>query len=140
MLATLAMICGQSMALAATTQAPTAATGDAKACVSLDFQYDDASREISALTVEGAGDDSAPREAVRQTKISNEISKANLIVNLMAARKCPLPKHAPGNDYSQAATNCAIKSAQQRLGGDSAGAACDRSTWQKDLGASLPSL
>ena len=104
-------------------------------CAKLSRQYDNVSMELSSIDAEGASDDSAPREQVRQIKSNTEVQKAQIIVYLMQSAKCIMPTYAPDYIYyALPALQCQNDLMEDRLGGrtdlsEKTKTECNRDNW-----------
>ena len=108
-------------AAAQTTPAPPLST-----CESLRGQWQDVEKELAGINAEGIADNSAPRATMRAIQISNQLSNAQMILTLMSANKCPLPKRAPSSiNYALDATKCAT----EVLRGNYSSDMCKRANW-----------
>ena len=99
-------------------------------CDAFNEAIDSSIKEISFLSAEGIGDNSAPRESNRKTNQLFHMSMINANLVLMQAGKCPLPKtpihqHA----YKISAQKCML--AILKANGTNPLPDCDRSAWVK---------
>jgi hypothetical protein len=104
-------------------------------CEKLMRQYEGVSMEISAIEAQGLGDDSAPRELVRQQKTAAQMTKGQILVALMQAAKCQLPELAPDSYYIIPATQCETDRLRETSSGSDADAEkskkdCNRDFWE----------
>ena len=82
-------------------------SGPMSTCADLAASYDDISKELASIDAEGVGDNSAPREAVRQTRTNSEYLKATMVITLLAQNKCTAPKQLPDSiTYAIPAMQC----------------------------------
>lgn len=85
-------------------------------------------KKSAAVFAEGFTDDSAPRATLREMRIANSLSLAQINLNIMAQNKCP-PRQQPVNpmDYLTDALSCEL--AQQK--GEKDSPACDKGNWKR---------
>ena len=98
------------VAIAATPAAPVKPVSQgtsAGACASLKEDYGNLSKDLAQLVAKSIGDNSAPREQIRQMQRGNDYAKASVILTLMGASKCQIPTYAPDEIYfTTAAMKC----------------------------------
>jgi hypothetical protein len=76
-------------------------------CRALSTAIDYAEKDMSMLYVEGVGDDSAPREAVRQQQVGNDLQVIALNMALAARLGCPSRREpVTTRNYMSAAIKC----------------------------------
>jgi hypothetical protein len=97
------------------------------ACATLMLQFNKAEQSMASTDAEGVLDNSAPRATLRAVEISNFMATATAALQLMQARSCPLPDHAPTpNTYFMSALSCKT----DQGAGKKDTPACDRKTWK----------
>lgn len=121
------------LALAANSTSAQPAT-DAARCDKAANAIVAADMSIAAIHVDMFLDNSAPREAVRQTKTTNELLVAQMNLNLMLALRCPSIPELPspiGARFRRSAVACNDASRASAAASTRAMtiAECDRSTW-----------
>jgi len=106
--------------------AQNAAAPPPSTCESLKGQWQDVEKELAGINAEGVADNSAPRATMRAIQVSNELSKAQILIALLTANKCPLPKRAPSHlNYSLDALKCAT----EIMNGNFKSDVCKRQNW-----------
>ena len=99
------------------------------ACSKLAADYEGASKQLAMNFAEGAGDNSAVRATMRETRNATVMEKARLTVELMRGNNCKMPTEAPSMErYLSPALECqtALLTAQ----GNAMPAACVMANWQ----------
>jgi hypothetical protein len=96
-------------------------------CSKLKSQWKSIEQEMADREAEGITDNSAPRATLRATEDSNDLAKAQIILTLSQAYKCPLPPSAPSyiNFFSNA-----LSCRTDVMKGASNSPKCDRSSWK----------
>lgn len=113
-----------SSSIAAPAAAPAAAAG---VCSKLAADYDQIDKALALTFAEGVGDNSAPRETNRQIENANYLSRASMMLTLMAAHHCSMPDHAPSDArYMTPALTCATD--MIKTGADAP--SCKTDNWQ----------
>lgn len=103
-----------------------AGEGFAADCKALLDQYIVQTKRLASEKADGVGDNSAPRETMRQLKILNLNMMRQMNLDMMIAGKCLLPdKPASDFNYSINALQCATKIVQ----GNYNAPECDYSAW-----------
>lgn len=76
-------------------------------CSELMTQFDNTEKSIAYSVTDGILDNSAIRSQVRATETGNALLEAQIVIELMKSRSCPLPSHAPTSaTYFSAALAC----------------------------------
>ena len=118
---------------------PVVQQDEPSSCAKLSAMYENVSMNISAISAEGLADDSAPRELVRQQRIGNEYARAQTMVALMSAKRCPVPDATPGDYYALVALTCRTDMLKATMANGryndhpDTPASCDRTKWRTDL-------
>jgi hypothetical protein len=82
----------------------------ASVCDDLKRQFDFSNRSIAEINADGIVDNSAPREASRQAKISNHKLDQLMILEFMKAHKCPFDAKLGGSVlYALQALECELE-------------------------------
>lgn len=121
-----------NMAVAATeTKAPAPPKAPtANYCAALTFQFDSAEKDMAREYVDDLTDNSAPRAQLRATNINNAMVQAQIALELMRARSCTLPSHAPWTQtYFSAALACKV----DRDKGLKDAPSCNRDRWEAQM-------
>ena len=88
--------------------------------------YDGANQKLAAIDAEGTGDDSAPRETNRQTRMLNQRIFQLILIFQMQAHDCDIPKlPSSGTGYTINAMQCRT----ELMRGNSGRPECDRTKW-----------
>lgn len=99
-------------------------------CAALAAAADRADQNIADLVSEGLTDNSAPRAQMRAAQEANELLRFQIIVSMMQAQRCALPRFVPnGSRWLLAATAC--RTARMR-GGAARPPECDRNRWMPE--------
>lgn len=98
----------------------------ANACARLTQQFDRAEKGMAASDVEGLLDNSAPRAQIRAQEIGNSLVQAQIAIELMRARSCPMPDHVP---VTSTYWNSAVMCKNDEVKGVKDSPKCDRDTW-----------
>lgn len=105
-------------------------------CVTLANDYRRHEMNLADIDAEGVGDNSAPRATLREMRTANELTLANMTLQLMQAHRCALPDREPsGAAYSLAALQCRNAMMRMSPGQRDLPAECNRGGWER-LGAS----
>lgn len=107
-------------------------------CAQLLADYDNQDRQIAMINVEGIGDDSVPRETMRELRALNrQIQKLGLI-EIMRGRSCPLPNNTNGAaSYLSNALDCSAAMTRAGLYARTSRDSfpeCDQAKWIKGGG------
>ncbi len=103
--------------------------GDATAadCAALLQKYTMMTKRVAMEGADGVGDNSAPRETMRQLKIVNLNLMRQMNLDMMIAGKCPLPTNPVGDgEYLVNALECSTKITQ----GDHKAKECVMENWK----------
>jgi hypothetical protein len=120
--------------------AAAALQGSPGVCVAFSGAVIDGEKELAYISVDGVGDNSAPRETVRAVNSSVEMSRIQANITLMAAQQCPLPNQPVDiNAYGLAALDCKIANTKIALAMTkgatfSLAPECERAAWKRNPG------
>jgi hypothetical protein len=94
----------------------TSSTFAAPNCAIFEKAIDATLREIATKTVEGLGDDSAPRATLRVAQINNDLVKIQINLMIMQANGCTMPKEPiRGTEYVGFAVACSAAESKALL-------------------------
>lgn len=119
----------------ACTEKPSPAGNPSSICNNLTKDWVWSEKTLAQLSIDGVGDNSAPRETNRQLRILNRTLQKQMTLQLMLANHCSsLPDQADiSGDYMVNALEC--ETALLRRSNDDLPGECDKSKWQKSSDA-----
>jgi len=120
-------ICLVSLTISGAASAQVKPTGtNATTCTILAGQFDKFEKEMASSDIDGLLDNSAPRATLRAMEINNSLIQAQIAIDLLKAKACPLPSHVPtSSTYFSSALSC--KNDQMKGVKDSE--SCKRENW-----------
>jgi hypothetical protein len=105
-----------------------------QACKAFEAEIDNSYRTIAMEQQAGLGDNSVPRESLRQAKIANELTSIEIHIRLMAENKCPpLKEPIAASAYFTSALKCGTARLKGQINNSfSTPEECRKESWVRD--------